>query len=96
MTAVDQGDRNPTSVTGGNAGGDQIGRCTCPLVQTISLSGNHLKQHNPVPMVLNISYFVCSFIKQPMILLPSRDCSGDSRKGKEEDRLVLAFQYPAF
>lgn len=26
MTTVDQGVRNPTSVTGGNAGGDQIVR----------------------------------------------------------------------
>lgn len=58
----------------------------------VPLSGNHLKQHNPRPMVLNIPYFVCSFVKQPVILPPSRDCSGDPRKGKEQDRLVLAFQ----
>lgn len=31
----------------------------------VPLSGNHLKQHNPVPRVLNIPYFVCSFVKQP-------------------------------
>lgn len=57
----------------------------------IPLLGNYLKQHNPVPMMLNISYFVCSLIKYLIeLLLLSRDSSGDSRKSNKQDRLVLA------